>query len=139
MSLINQAVASEIAQTSNLGPAPQQPTASGFMPILLIFVIFYFLLIRPQQKKVKEHRVMVNALKKGDTVVTSGGIVGKVAKVYDNDFIDLQIEASTTIKVIRSTISSQIDEKLNFSEKAKASKPKKDKKTEKTVKKEKKA
>jgi len=77
-----------------------------FIPLILIFVIFYFFLIRPQQKKIKEHKVMVSALKRGDDVVTSGGIVGKVEKVYDDDKIDVSISENVTIKVIKSTIQS---------------------------------
>jgi len=77
-----------------------------FIPLILIFVIFYFFLIRPQQKKVKEHKAMVVALKRGDDVVTSGGIVGKVEKVYEDDKIDLAISENVTVKVIRSTIQS---------------------------------
>ena len=77
-----------------------------FIPLILIFVIFYFFLIRPQQKKVKEHKTMVTALKRGDDVVTSGGIVGKVEKVYDDDKIDLSISQDVSVKVIKSTIQS---------------------------------
>ena len=75
-----------------------------FIPLILIFVIFYFFLIRPQQKKVKEHKAMVAALKRGDEVVTSGGVVGKVEKVHADDKIDLLIADNVTIKVIKSTI-----------------------------------
>ena len=77
-----------------------------FIPLILIFVIFYFFLIRPQQKKVKQHKAMVLALKRGDEVVTSGGIVGKVEKVYEDDKIDLAISESVTVEVIKSTIQS---------------------------------
>ena len=77
-----------------------------FIPLILIFVIFYFFLIRPQQKKVKEHKAMVAALKRGDEVVTSGGIVGKVEKVYEGDKIDLVISENVTVEVIKSTIQS---------------------------------
>ena len=62
-----------------------------FVPLILIFVIFYFFLIRPQQKKVKEHKIMVAALKRGDEVVTSGGIVGKVERILGDDKIDISI------------------------------------------------
>ena len=77
-----------------------------FIPLILIFVIFYFFLIRPQQKKVKEHKLMVAALKRGDHVVTSGGMVGTVEKVYEDDKIDLSIADNVTVKVIKSTIQS---------------------------------
>ena len=77
-----------------------------FIPLILIFVIFYFFLIRPQQKKVKQHKAMVAALKRGDEVVTSGGIVGKIEKVYEDDKIDLAISENVTIEVIKSTIQS---------------------------------
>ena len=77
-----------------------------FIPLILIFVIFYFFLIRPQQKRVKEHKAMVAALKRGDDVVTSGGIVGKVEKVYPDDKIDLTISDNVTVKVVKSTIQS---------------------------------
>ena len=75
-----------------------------FVPLILIFVIFYFFLIRPQQKRMKEHKRMVATLKRGDDVVTSGGIVGKVEKVHDDDKIDLQISENVTVKVVKSTI-----------------------------------
>ena len=77
-----------------------------FIPLILIFVIFYFFLIRPQQKKVKEHKLMVAALKRGDEVITSGGIVGKVERVHEDDKVDLLISENVTIKVVKSTIQS---------------------------------
>ena len=75
-----------------------------FIPLILIFVIFYFFLIRPQQKKVKEHKLMVTLLKRGDEVITSGGIVGKIEKVYEDDKIDLLISENVTVKVVKSTV-----------------------------------
>ena len=75
-----------------------------FIPLILIFVIFYFFLIRPQQKKVKEHKLMVAALKRGDEVVTSGGIVGKVERILGEDKLDLSISDNVTVQVIQSTI-----------------------------------
>jgi len=75
-----------------------------FIPLILIFVIFYFFLIRPQQKRIKDHKVMVSNLKRGDEVVTSGGIVGKIEKVHDDDKIDLTISDSVTVQVIKSTV-----------------------------------
>mgnify|MGYP003322139006 FL=1 len=76
-----------------------------FIPLILIFVIFYFLLIRPQQKRIKEHKAMVEALARGDNVVTAGGIVGKVARIIDDDKAEIQISDNVTIQVIKSTIS----------------------------------
>ena len=77
-----------------------------FIPLILIFVIFYFFLIRPQQKKVKEHKLMVAALKRGDEVVTSGGIVGRVERILGDDKVDLSISENVTIQVVQSTIQS---------------------------------
>ena len=77
-----------------------------FIPLILIFVIFYFFLIRPQQKRVKEHKLMVAALKRGDEVVTSGGIIGKVERILGDDKIDLQISENVTVQVVQSTIQS---------------------------------
>ena len=74
-----------------------------FIPLILIFVIFYFFLIRPQQKKVKEHRTMVENLKKGDKVVTSGGITGTITRVVDNDKVEVEIADNITVEVIRGT------------------------------------
>ena len=67
-----------------------------FIPLILIFVIFYFFLITPQQKRVKDHKLMVAALKRGDEVVTSGGIVGKIERILGNDKVDLTISEITT-------------------------------------------
>ena len=75
-----------------------------FIPLILIFVIFYFFLIRPQQKKVKEHKQMVASLKRGDEVVTSGGIVGKIERVLGDDKVDISISENVTVQVVQSTI-----------------------------------
>jgi len=80
-----------------------------FIPLILIFVIFYFFLIRPQQKKVKEHKLMVSALKRGDEVVTSGGIVGKIERVLGDDKVDILISENVTVQVIQSTIQSLLN------------------------------
>ena len=74
-----------------------------FIPLILIFVIFYFFLIRPQQKKAKDHKLMVNNLKRGDKVVTSGGIVGTVDRIVDNDKIEILISENVLVEVVRDT------------------------------------
>ena len=74
-----------------------------FIPLILIFVIFYFFLIRPQQKKVKEHKLMVENLKRGDKVITSGGIVGTIERVIDNDKVEVSISDDVKVEVIKST------------------------------------
>ena len=74
-----------------------------FIPLILIFVIFYFFLIRPQQKKVKDHKAMVEALKRGDKVVTSGGIVGIVERVIDNEKVEVKISENVNVEIVRST------------------------------------
>ena len=79
-----------------------------FIPLILIFVIFYFFLIRPQQKKVKEHKLMVSALKRGDEVITSGGIVGRVERILGNDKVDILISENVTVQVVQSTVQSLV-------------------------------
>jgi len=83
------------------------PAAGGLgqmlIPLLLIMVIFYFLLIRPQQKRMKQHREMVNAIRRGDTVVTSGGLIGKVSRVSDDE-IQVDLGEGTKVRVVKSTI-----------------------------------
>ena len=74
-----------------------------FIPLILIFVIFYFFLIRPQQKKVKEHKAMVEGLKKGDKIVTSGGITGTISRVIDNEKIEVEIAENVKVEIIKAT------------------------------------
>ena len=74
-----------------------------FIPLILIFVIFYFFLIRPQQKKVKEHKLMVENLKRGDKVITSGGIIGTVERIIDGDKAEISITDNVKVEVIKST------------------------------------
>ena len=74
-----------------------------FIPLILIFVIFYFFLIRPQQKKVKDHKIMVENLKRGDKVVTAGGIVGTVDRVIDNDKVEVSISDDVKVEIIKAT------------------------------------
>ena len=77
-----------------------------FLPLVLIFVVFYFLLIRPQQKKQRDHRTMLDALRRGDRVVTGGGILGTVSKVVGNDEVEVDIASNVRVRVLRSTITS---------------------------------
>ena len=74
-----------------------------FIPLILIFVIFYFFLIRPQQKKVKDHKLMVENLKRGDKVVTSGGIVGTVERIIDAEKAEVMISENVKVEVVKST------------------------------------
>ncbi|MEX0311855.1 MAG: preprotein translocase subunit YajC [Tateyamaria sp.] len=75
-----------------------------FVPLLLIFAIMYFLLIRPQQKKVKEHQAMVEALRRGDQVVTQGGLIGKVSKVKEDNEVEVELAEGVKVRVVKSTI-----------------------------------
>ena len=76
-----------------------------FLPLVLIFIVFYFLLIRPQQKKAKDHRGMLEALRRGDRVVTGGGIIGTVNRVTGNEEVEVDIAQGVRVRVLRSTIS----------------------------------
>lgn len=87
-----------------------------FIPLILIFAIMYFLLIRPQQKKMKEHQNMVNALRKGDQVVTQGGLIGKVMKVKEDNELEVEIADGVRVRVVQSTIA----QVLNKTEPAKS-------------------
>lgn len=80
----------------------------SFVPLILIFGIMYFLLIRPQQKKVKEHQAMVAALRRGDQVVTQGGVIGKVVKVKDDGEVEVEIADGVKIRVVQSTIATVV-------------------------------
>ncbi len=94
-----------------ISPAFAQSPGGGsdfmiqLVPILLMFVIFYFLLLRPQQQRAKAHREMVTNIRRGDTVVTSGGIVGKVTKVRDDNEIEVEIADNTRVRVVKATVS----------------------------------
>ena len=94
-----------------ISPAYAQGTGGSgdfliqLVPILLMFVIFYLLLLRPQQQKLKAHRELVANLRRGDTVVTSGGIIGKVTKVRDDNEIEVEIADNTRVRVVKATVS----------------------------------
>ena len=77
-----------------------------FIPLILIFVIFYFFLIRPQQKRVKDHKTMVESLKRGDEIITSGGIIGTIDRVMEDDRIEVVIADNVKVQIIKSTITS---------------------------------
>jgi len=77
---------------------------TSFVPLILIFAIMYFLLIRPQQKKVKLHQKMVADLRRGDQVVTAGGLIGKVSKVKDDGEVEVELGEGIKVRVVRSTI-----------------------------------
>ena len=83
-----------------------------FIPLILIFVIFYFFLIRPQQKKVKEHKVMVQNLKRGDEVITSGGIIGRVERVFDDGRLEMNISDGVNVQVVKETVQSHFKKEI---------------------------
>ncbi|MFX0543451.1 preprotein translocase subunit YajC [Roseovarius sp. S4756] len=91
-----------------------------FIPLILIFAIMYFLLIRPQQKKLKNHRAMVEALRRGDQVVTQGGLIGKVSKVKDDDEIEVELAQGVKVRVVKSTIAQVVSKTEPASEAPKA-------------------
>lgn len=84
--------------------APAMGGLESFLPLILIFVVFYFLLIRPQQKKAKQHRELVQQLKRGDRVLTGGGIIGQVSKLVDDNEIELEIAPSVKVRLLRSAV-----------------------------------
>lgn len=89
------------------------PSAGGFdfmsfLPLVLIFIIFYFLLIRPQQKKLKTHQAMLAAIRRGDRVITSGGLIGTITKILSDQEIQLEIAENTRVRVMRAMISDVI-------------------------------
>ena len=93
-------------------PAYAQAAAGGagsaaaqFLPIILIFAIVYFLMIRPQQKRIKEHKAMVEALRRGDMIVTQGGLIGKVVKVKEDNEIEVELAEGVKVRVVKSTVS----------------------------------
>mgnify|MGYP000426284135 CR=1 FL=1 len=100
-------------------PAYAQASGSGgfgstfgsLIPLLLIFAIMYFIIIRPQQKKAKEHKQMVIALKRGDQILTQGGIIGKVTKVKDESEIEVEIASNTKVRMMKSTIVNVLNQK----------------------------
>ena len=92
------------AYAQGLGGMLDQNAMIQFLPLVLIFVVFYFLLIRPQQKKQKDHRTMLDALRRGDRVVTGGGIIGTVNRVTSPEEVEVDIAQGVRVKVLRSTI-----------------------------------
>ncbi|MGC9420066.1 MAG: preprotein translocase subunit YajC [Rhodovulum sp.] len=89
----------------------------SFIPLILIFLIMYFLLIRPQQKKMKQHKAMVDALRRGDQVITQGGLIGKISKVKDDEEVEIEIAENVRVRVVRQTIA-QVLNKTEPAEKA---------------------
>jgi len=92
--------------TGITGIFDNQSALIQFLPLILIFVVFYFLLIRPQQRKAKDHKTMLDALRRGDRVVTGGGIIGTVARVENPEEVTVDIADGVRVRVLRSTISS---------------------------------
>jgi len=90
-----------LAQTGGAGP---DPLINMLVPLLMVLPIFYFLLWRPQQQRLKQHRAMIEAVKRGDTVVTAGGIVGTVVKVKDDGEVEVEIAKDTRVRVLKSSI-----------------------------------
>lgn len=91
--------------------AAQQPSLfASFIPLILIFIIFYFLLIRPQQKKAKEHKILLDSIKKGDQILTSGGMIGKVIKA-DVEELTVEISSKVNVRIFRSTVSDVLNKR----------------------------
>ena len=95
-------------------PAYAQAAGGGaagglLIPMILVFAIMYFLMIRPQQKKIKEHQAMVTALRRGDQVVTQGGLIGKVTKVKDDNELEVELSEGVKVRVVQSTIATVLN------------------------------
>jgi preprotein translocase subunit YajC len=101
-------ISSAYAQAAGAAPGGLDSQIMSFAPLVLIFVVFYFLLIRPQQKRMKQHKEMLGAIRRGDRVVTSGGIIGTVNKVVNNDELVLEIADGVRVRVMRSGVASVV-------------------------------
>ena len=123
--LSNIFVSDSFAQTVD-ATVPASAGLMSFMPLILIFLVFYFLLIRPQQKKMKEHQNTLNNLKNGDKVYTNGGIFGVVKSINDKE-IDLEIASDVVIKILKQNISDVVKDQSVIKKE-----PTKDRKTNKT-------
>jgi preprotein translocase subunit YajC len=91
------------AQAADTGSAGWGVALVQFAPLIFIFVIFYFLVMRPQQMRLREHRAMIAGVKRGDTVVTGGGLIGKVTRVTDDE-VELEVSPNTRVRVVKSTL-----------------------------------
>lgn len=96
-------ISSAFAQTAAAAPASATDSLMGMLPLVLMFVVLYFIMIRPQMKRQKEHKAMVSALAKGDEVVTAGGLLGKVTKLNES-FVHLEVAGGVEIQVQRSAV-----------------------------------
>ncbi|MGV8840400.1 MAG: preprotein translocase subunit YajC [Bauldia sp.] len=101
---VTPAFAQEAAGTATGTASSGSAMLLQLVPFLFIFVIMYFLLIRPQRTKMRQHQEMIKAVRRGDTIVTNGGLVGKISKVVDESEIELQIAENTKIRVLRAAI-----------------------------------
>jgi preprotein translocase subunit YajC len=102
-------ISTAYAQGTGLsGLFDNQSALIQFLPLVLIFVVFYFLLIRPQQRKARDHRMTLDALRRGDRVVTGGGIIGTVVRVDSSDEVVVDIADGVRVRVVRSTITSVV-------------------------------
>lgn len=101
-------ISSAYAQAADAAPAGLDSQIMSFLPLVLIFVVFYFLLIRPQQKRMKQHKEMLSAIRRGDRVVTNGGIIGLVTKVVNQDEMIVEIAENVRVRVMRSMIASVV-------------------------------
>ncbi len=92
------------------------PSIAQFIPLILIFIIFYFFLIRPQQKRAKEHKKMVEELKRGDKIITRGGIIGTVERIIDNEKLEVEISNSVKVEILRSDagVLSKVNNKVDI-------------------------
>lgn len=99
-------ISSAYAQAAGGAPGGFESQLMSFAPLVLIFVVFYFLLIRPQQKRMKQHKEMLAAIRRGDRVVTNGGLIGQVVKVVNQDELMLEIAENVRVRVMRGMISS---------------------------------
>ena len=93
------------AQSTSIMGGGENPLTSFLVPMVLVFVIFYFLMLRPQQKRAKEHQELVKNLRRGDTVVTSGGLVGKVTKLVDDEQVEVEIADGVRVRQVRAMVS----------------------------------
>jgi preprotein translocase subunit YajC len=101
-------ISSAYAQAAGAAPGGLDSQIMSFAPLVLIFVVFYFLLIRPQQKRMKQHKEMLGSIRRGDRVVTNGGIIGTVNKVVNNDELILEIADGVRVRAMRSMVANVV-------------------------------